>query len=275
MKAFLRYLRLVVEHKILLPILLLVKKIAGDPRDGIRVNIGGGYFCRPGWKSLDYNTSSYPYSLNYIDYNFNLMSHEPLPFKDGSVKLFYSAHTLEHIPQEFCDHIFAEIHRCLMPGGAVRLTMPDYDIHYDAYVRRDMHTLRYQRYGLDQIEWAFLRVFASFMAGKAPLEEVRADLATLPRDEVADKYTGMIPRESQIANGGNHINWFNHAKLERMLKQAGFGRITGSTPNGSQFSEMRGDGSFLGLERILSLGRIVGFDTAHPAHSVYVEAVKS
>ncbi len=275
MAGFLRYLRLVVEHKILLPILLLAKKLAGTPKDGLRVNIGGGYFCRPGWTCLDYKTGSYPYKLDYVDFNVNLMTHDPLPFADGSVRYFYSAHTLEHIPQEYCDHIFAELYRCLAPGGVVRLSMPDFDILYDAYFRRDMEVFKYQRYKLDQIEWAFLRAFATGMAGQTPLEEVRADLQSLSKDDFADKYTGLVPRETQIANGGNHINWFNYPKLERMLKAAGFTQVIRTGPQGSQVPEMRGEGNFLGLEHVVSLGRIVGFDTGHPQWSVFAEAVKT
>ena len=274
MASFPRYLRLVIEHKILLPILLLAKKIAGTPEDGLRVNIGGGYFCRPGWTCLDYQTGSYPYKLNYVDYNFNLMSYDRLPFKDNSVAYFYSAHTLEHIPQEFCAHIFSEMHRCLKPGGAVRLSMPDFDILYDAYLRHDEEIL-FKRYGFDQIEWLFVLAFASGMVGRLTIDELRSDIASLSKEGFADKYTGMVPRETQIANGGNHINWFNFDKLERLFRAAGFVDIVRSTPQGSRFPEMRGDGAFHGLERYLSLGRILGLDTAHPDRSVFAEAVKS
>ena len=96
------------------------------------VNIGGGMFFRSHWKVMDYSSPYYPYYRRFIDYNVDLCSDLCFPFEDNSVTFFYSAHTFEHIPQEFCPHIFTEIYRTLKPGGAVRLTMPDYDLFYEA-----------------------------------------------------------------------------------------------------------------------------------------------
>ena len=134
----LKYLRMVLGYKLLVPVLLVAKKTFAlvDRRtdaENVMVNIGGGVFIKRHWKNLDYSSDSYPYKLSYLDHNFDLTSAEPFPFRNGAVKFFYSSHALEHIPQEFCDHIFGEFHRCLRPGGAVRLTMPDYDKIYQGY----------------------------------------------------------------------------------------------------------------------------------------------
>ena len=57
-----RRLRLIVEHKAVMPALSWRKKLHGlfNDTDGaghLMVNIGGGYFLRRGWKSLDHHSS--------------------------------------------------------------------------------------------------------------------------------------------------------------------------------------------------------------------------
>ena len=96
-----RRLRLIVEHKVVMPALYWRKKTYGrlNDTDGaghIMVNIGGGYFLRRGWKSLDHHSSSYPYKISYLDCNFDLTSGEPFPFADNSVRFFLAYPVITH-----------------------------------------------------------------------------------------------------------------------------------------------------------------------------------
>ena len=101
-------------------ILILKKglfKLMERKDDCLNINIGGGRFLRKHWKVLDFPSEHYNYPRNIIDYEFDLTSSNPFPFFDNTVSLFYLSHVLEHIPQEFCQHILNEIYRCLGRGG--------------------------------------------------------------------------------------------------------------------------------------------------------------
>ena len=274
-----RRLRLIVEHKVVMPALYWRKKTYGrlNDTDGaghIMVNIGGGYFLRRGWKSLDHHSSSYPYKISYLDCNFDLTSGEPFPFADNSVRFFYSQHALEHIPHEFCPHIFSEFHRCLAPGGAVRLAMPDFDKAYDAYMTGNEAFFANRGTGASVPEISLIEMFATGLVGKVTSEEVREWVRSMAKEAFADHCMGLVSRADHQYNRGHHINWWTYGKLERMLGHVGFDDIQNSGPHQSRFDELRGDGTILGLERLFSLDRLQGFDTADPQLSVYAEAIK-
>jgi len=150
----------------------------------------------------------------------------------------YSQHTLEHIPQEFCQHIFDEIHRCLKPGGAVRIMVPDFDLAKKAFLANDLNFDRDWTTG--PISTKFLAVFASYYIDKLSLEEIKNKIETMGFEKYADFLTSNIPRESQKDHSG-HINWWNFEKLHKMLKNAGFKQIYRSYPQKSKFPEIRGE----------------------------------
>jgi ubiquinone/menaquinone biosynthesis C-methylase UbiE len=267
---------MILEYKLVMPVLLLLKRlnVLLFGQKSIRVNIGGGNFIRPGWLSMDYQSESYPYQLSLLDHNFDLTSGEPFPFADNSVDFFYSQHTLEHIPQEHCDFIFAEMYRCLKPGGAVRLNMPDYDLAYAAAKAGNFDFFPNRADIRSSLALCLVERFASGLIGRIEAAEAERDLAAMDKEEFAEIYAARVPRETQLENFGNHISWWNYAKLERMFKAAGFSQVYNSAPQQSRFSEMRGKGHFLGLEKLVALDKLTGFDSAHQKESVYAEAIK-
>ena len=226
----------------------------------LMINVGGGNFFRKHWRVLDYPFDRYAYPSYYIDYNFDLVSNIPLPFEDNSVQFFYSSHTIEHIPQERCQHIFNEFFRCLKKKGGLRLTTPDFDKGYEAYVNNDVDFFIKSTDG-DNIKERFLHFFATFLMKKISIEEFNKNFEEMERYQFADYYTSKIPREWQ-EGAGEHINWWNFQKAEKMLIKAGFKTIYRSTAQRSRFAEMRG------------FGYKTGFDSTHPEISVFVEAIK-
>ncbi len=240
----------------------LLDKITNE--SNLMINIGGGNFCKRYWKSLDYlgfSKEAYQYNRLFVDYNFNLMSGKSLPFKNNSVKLFYSSHTLEHIPNEYCQNILNEIFRCLKKKGAVRLTMPDFDLIYRAYRKNNEEF--FKLYEGDNITQKFFKTFVTHLRDKVDANEVRKNLKKMSKEEFAEYYTRKIPELTQRRNPGNHTNWWNYQKAERMLKKAGFKRIYESKEQGSKFKLMRGKGWFGD-----------GFDMTHPTKSFFIEVIK-
>ncbi|MHA1313176.1 MAG: class I SAM-dependent methyltransferase [Candidatus Helarchaeota archaeon] len=226
----------------------------------LMINIGGGEYVRRHWKVLDYISDHYSHRNIYIDYNFDLTSNKPLPFSDNSVALFFTSHTLEHIPQEFCQFILNEIYRCLKKSGGIRLTMPDFDLAYEAFGKKNESF--FTKLSGKDIGEKFLDFFASYFKGKISLKELEEKYHSMGKEEFANYFTLKIPRHSQKKSPGNHINWWNSDKLKRMLKIAGFKTIYRSKPQKSKFSEMRG------------VGVNSGFDSKNPELSLFVEAIK-
>jgi SAM-dependent methyltransferase len=48
-----------------------------------------------------------------------------LPLRNGSVKFVYCSHVLEHLERWEALRVLRECHRILMPGGSVRIVVPD------------------------------------------------------------------------------------------------------------------------------------------------------
>lgn len=137
----------------------------------LMINIGGGYYFRRHWRVMDFPGQWYYFAKGSIDYEFDLTSGDSFPLASNSVSFFFSSHTLEHIPQECCQHIINEMYRCLKPGGAVRITMPDFDLAYEAFARNCIKF--FVKYPGRCIEEKFLDFFATYMKDKIDYEELR------------------------------------------------------------------------------------------------------
>lgn len=88
------------------------------PQEGLKVHLGpgqGNYL--EGWLNVDANflTAKVDVWANIVD---------PLPFRDGSVDVFYSHHLIEHLPDSHLPKHFNELFKALRPGGAIRIGAP-------------------------------------------------------------------------------------------------------------------------------------------------------
>jgi len=232
-----------------------------EDKEKIMVNIGGGHFFKRHWKVLDFSSSHYSWLPGTIDFNFNLSLSKQLPFKNEEISFLYSSHTIEHIPQEHVKFLFAEFYRSLKKGGVIRITLPDYDLGAEAYLKNDEDF--FEEYKEEEtIEAKFLRFFASDLKNKISSEEISKNFKKMEKKEFADFYMDQISRESQILAPGNHINWWNYDKLSEILTESGFRNVYRSEEQESRFSEMQGNGIYS------------GFDTSIPKMSLFIEATK-
>lgn len=226
-----------------------------DRPQTLMVNLGAGRWYEQGWKVLDHSGSWYRYPKLFVDYPFDLTSMQPLPFHDDSVRLFYCEHVLEHFSDALCGHVCREMYRSLRPGAGLRIVVPDADLLYERYARRDERFFApwMTRYNATLTE-AFVTLFAY---QRTPLDEsdVERNFATLAKEEFYDRYTRGLSYDYRYA--GEHINWFTCQKLTAMLHVAGFSTVARSGPQQSRFVEMRGR----------------CFDT-RPSYSLHIDAVK-
>jgi len=79
------------------------------------------------------------------EYVFDLNSGKPLPFANDSVDNVYCSHTLEHVHPDLVPWVLSEMVRSLVPGGKVRVVVPDIRIPTQRYMMGDMDWLTAQQ----------------------------------------------------------------------------------------------------------------------------------
>lgn len=110
----------------------VVYRALRQPAEPVCVHLGCGQIHYiPGWVNVDANIlTARP------DVWANLM--DPLPFRPGSVKMFYSHHMVEHLPDRFLADHFRNMYECLIPGGGIRIGGPDAGNACRKFVEGDM-----------------------------------------------------------------------------------------------------------------------------------------
>ena len=233
------------------------------------VNIGAGAFFHPYWHNLDVPNAYYRNAQgDHVHIVFDLAGTDPLPFGDGSLSLAYCSHVVEHLPSSAVEHLFREVRRCLATGGLFRVTCPDMDLEYRAYMRGDAAFWRWKNaYGVfpDTLEQKLLDHFATILtrahpetgAPKVTDAEVARVFRQEPKAAAFEHFIKLIPWDLARAYPADHVNWFDADRLMEMLRCAGFGHVYDSR---------------FGQSRAPQLRNTRLFDTTCPELSVYVEA---
>jgi len=104
------------------------------------LNLGCGDCTPHGWENVDYafgarltrlpgfSALNRRLRLFNLDWDQRIRLHDlrkPLPWQSGSVQAVYSSHTLEHLSREQGRRLIEEAFRVLMPGGILRIVVPD------------------------------------------------------------------------------------------------------------------------------------------------------
>lgn len=84
----------------------------------------GGRTPRPGWLVTDVGALT----KHYLD------ATRRWPFEDGALSFVYSDNVIEHLSLEGGRAMLAEAHRCLRPGGVIRVVTPDIRRHVELYL---------------------------------------------------------------------------------------------------------------------------------------------
>jgi SAM-dependent methyltransferase len=186
-----------------------------------------------GWIHIDWDKA---------DHCVNLAEQPILPLEDGAAGLIFSAHLIEHLPQERLLVLLGECHRILKPGGRIRIECPDGEKLVDLFRRSDPHMLSHFRsfrrekiveklgypdkYLEDHLsvlgelanyivpgEWAHMPVYAS-------REEFDARLNSLDLESFAEWCASLLTPEQRRSGGHQNILYFS--KVRRMMEEAGF-----------------------------------------------------
>ena len=95
----------------------------------LKIHLGCGKRVIAGWVNVDC------FRGPGIDFTGDLR--RPLPFADGSARLIYSEHVLEHLQMEDALQLLQECKRVLAPDGILRIGIPDAEIYLRAYISGD------------------------------------------------------------------------------------------------------------------------------------------
>lgn len=74
-----------------------------------------------------------------------------LPFRSGTIAVFYSHHVIEHLSSRLLSFHFHEMFRCLRPGGVIRIGVPNAHIALTKYLQGNL-----EWFGVWPDEWASL-----------------------------------------------------------------------------------------------------------------------
>ncbi len=221
------------------------------PSQPVYVNIGAGDFYHPYWHNLDTPNEFYAKGqVGNLHVQHDLTSGLPLPFEHDSLKAVYISHVIEHLSNVHVQHCFAEVYRCLCPGGYFRITCPDMDHEYEAYRRGDFTLWSWPTpWGTRSTtpEQKFLEHVATVLTTEAAEpsgrrltdEEIRRILTTHPKEEALQYFVDQIPENLRTIRPEYHVNWFNVRKLEIMLRSASFDTVYESRYGQSRCPLMR------------------------------------
>lgn len=106
----------------------------------LKLNLGCGPHLPPGWVNVDYALGAWIAKLPVfsilnkifkfinLDWSDKIFIHDlrkTFPWKDNSVDVIYSSHTLEHLSRAEGRNFLRECHRVLKPRGIIRIVVPD------------------------------------------------------------------------------------------------------------------------------------------------------
>ncbi len=121
-----------------------------------KLHLGSGTTIVPGWINIDGSWNArlarypkvrrllglarvIPPEIASVQWRGELVHHDvrkPLPYATTSIGAVYSSHMLEHLFRADAEAVLAEIYRVLVPGGVVRIVVPDVRAIVQRYLRR-------------------------------------------------------------------------------------------------------------------------------------------
>lgn len=168
-------------------------------RRDLRLQLGCGERVFADWVNIDLLSSQADLVLDL---------RRPLPFADGSARLIYSEHTLEHLTRDEASALLRECARVLAPGGVLRIGVPDAGLYMRAYAAGD----------------------EAFFGGLAHLGgTVRALRTPL---EIVDQMAHM---------GGSHRALWDFATLRLVLEEAGLDDVVQFSSGSASRAELQLD----------------------------------
>jgi len=191
-----------------------------------------------------------PYSWILVDnedadVQIDLCSLKPFLFRAESLSVIYSAHMIEHLPENALIHFLNESYRTLKSGGFIRLEAPDagkalqYYKDGDSSAYWDYFAAANQKHIVERLGFSseytaahisLLGLFSCYIFKNTQIPvyaskmEVDLQLQKLSLNEFA-AWCVSLQTPDQRQTGG-HINYFTRQRLSHLLTQAGFRNVS-------------------------------------------------
>lgn len=207
-----------------------------------KLNIGANAFSKEGWLKLDKPSQRYRIEQGHIHIPHDLLSGDDIPIENKTLLAAYTSHTIEHITDDAVTHLFSEVYRMLKDDGVFRVTCPDIDKCYDAYMNNDANYIgnwlanpkKLPKFKKDLgLGEQFLYIFASYLSrfdGNRGIKhytekEITEIFKTKNKEEALTYFTDKCQKTAihlQEATPGNHISWWDFNKIKGLLESIGF-----------------------------------------------------
>ncbi len=217
------------------------------------INLGAGR----GWSKIRW------IGLDQVN-GIMLDKNSKLPFADSTIEFIFSEHFIEHIDNKDLDNLLNESHRVLKKGGKIRIITPNFENILSKYRQGDTKFF-FETVGFKgRKEWKKFRVepclenilghwFANYDSKDSihdtdfyrgpPIgieDEIKEKAHELTLEDFSQWIVSKIPK-SRYKKPHGHINWFSYDRLNMLLRDKGFMKITKSSCNQSQYSEFLDD----------------------------------
>jgi predicted SAM-dependent methyltransferase len=185
------------------------------------------------------------------DFVYDITSGESFSLQDNSVSAFYSSHTFEHADYEKVDFLLQEMYRTLIPGGKIRIVVPDYDVAIYCYINKIPFPSNFPSGGDNNHQITRLHAF-----GSTPDKFRDHDQKIKSYNQLGGNY---ISQNNVNFVGAGHKSIFNFEYLDSKMKEFKFKNITRKSWN-------QCDSEFKEKEK--------GYYQRYSNFSIYVEATK-
>lgn len=115
-------------------------------KSGLSVNIGAGPFGKDTWTNID--------MFKYKNISLVYDCRKKLPFKDLMVDRIRCEHVFEHLDRkDEAPKFLKECLRCLVPGGVLRIVVPDLELFVNAYCSGSEDAWAKMGFDLKNLPW--------------------------------------------------------------------------------------------------------------------------
>jgi cephalosporin hydroxylase/predicted SAM-dependent methyltransferase len=209
-----------------------------------RLNLGCGRRFHQDWLNLDI----VPAGPAVIQHNLI----EPLPLDDATCSVVYHSHVLEHLPKDQAPAFLAECFRVLVPGGLLRIAVPDLETIARLYLENLAAAAQGDATAARQHEWMTIELVDQLTRHRSgghmldywkqnPMPAEDFVLQRMGR-EAGDFIHAFRARESdsktagkadegpesigRFRTGGEVHQWmYDRVSLDRLLKATGFSDV--------------------------------------------------
>ena len=222
------------------------------------LNVG----AHPLWRHP--NCVSLDFDPELSEVSFDLEQKIKFPFESNRFKGVYTSHNLEHLKNDSVLHVIRQIHRCLVPGGVLRITVPDIIGYFAAYENNDVRYYDWIR-GKDTYMYdSWLRLIVRAFAEPAVDNFSDEELYQIYNDKKLYEFLEFFDQQVENINNkkllkpDSHKSWHSVDKMFSIFKTVGF----------SKWDEV------MQHESSCKLFKEKFFNMTRPHMSFFVEAIK-